>query len=100
MRSVMVVLAVGLALLAIAVVALLSRAPLTVAGTNSIPAKVDVELEKGDVGSCQPAGTIPQGTSAIRIAIEARAVGPMVTLKVFSGSRVLTEGREVAGWGA
>ena len=100
MRSVVVALAVGLALMVIAVVVVLSQSPLTLAGTNSIAAKIDVEVEKGDIGSCQPAGMLPRGTSAIRIAIEARAVGPTVTVRVMSGSRVLTEGRQVAGWGA
>lgn len=93
-------LTVGLALTAVAVVTILSRSPLTIAGTNSIPAKFNAELEKGDVGSCQPAGTLPAGTSAIRLAIEARAVGPMVTLRVLSGAHVLTEGQQGPGWGA
>jgi hypothetical protein len=99
MRSVKIVLALTLALTVIAIVAVLSRSPLTVAGSNSIPVQVGGELEKGDVGSCQPAGTLPRGASAIRVTIEARAVGPKVTLRVLSGSRVLSEGHRVAGWG-
>lgn len=98
-RSVVVTLAVGLTLMVIAVVAVLARSPLEVAGTNSIPPKVDLELEKGEVGSCQPAGMLPQDTSAIRVAIEARAVGPMLTLRVLSSSHILAEGKQAAGWG-
>jgi hypothetical protein len=100
MRSVKVVLAVGLALTVIVAVAVLSRAPLTVAGTNSVPARSEVELEHGDVGSCQPAGALPSGTSAVRLGLEGRAVGPLVRVRVLSGSRILTEGRRVAGWGS
>jgi hypothetical protein len=100
MRSVKVTLAVGLALIIVALVFALAQAPLTVAGTNSIPAKVDDELERGDVSSCQPSGTLLAGTSAIRIAIEARAVGPMVRVRVISGSHTISEGDQAAGWGS
>lgn len=100
MRSVTVALAVGLALTAIAVVVTLAKSPITVAGTNSVPIRVEGELEKGDVGSCQSTGTIPSGTSAIRIAIEPHDIGPKVTVKVTSGSRILAEGEQPAGWGS
>jgi hypothetical protein len=100
MRSVAVVLAVGLAFTVLAGVAVLSQSPLTVAGGDSIPAKADVELERGDAVSCQPGGTLPRGTSAIRVAIEARAVGPTVTLRAYSGSHLVSQGQRAAGWGA
>ncbi len=99
MRSVTVALVLGLTLMAIAIVVVLAQSPITVAGTNSVAGTVDRELVKGNVSSCQAAGMLPQGTSAVRIAIEARAVGPMVTLKVFSGSHLLTQGSQAAGWG-
>jgi hypothetical protein len=99
MRSVTVAVAVGLTLMVIAIALVMTRSPLEVAATNSVPPKVDLELEKGEVASCQAAGALPRDTSAIRVAIEARAVGPMVTLEILSGSRVLTTGRQVAGWG-
>jgi hypothetical protein len=99
-RHVVIPLAIGLVAIVVVIAAVLARSPLVVVGTNSVSAKVNLELEKGDIGSCQPSGTIPRGTSAIRVAMEARAVGPMVTLKVLSGSRILTEGRQSAGWGA
>jgi len=100
MRNAKITLAVGLALTAAAIAVVLSRSPLVVAGGNSVPPKLDAELVKGGVGSCQPAARIPSGTSAVRIAIEARAVGPGVSVKILSGSRVLSGGRQVAGWGA
>jgi hypothetical protein len=100
MRSVRVTVAVGLALIGVALVLVLSSSPLTVTATNSIPAKVDVEFVRGNVVSCQVARVLPRGISAIRIAVEARAVGPMISVKVFSGSHVLTEGHQAAGWGS
>jgi hypothetical protein len=100
MRSVKVVLAVGLAALAVAIVLVLAQSPISVAGGNSVPAKAYVELERGDIGSCQPSASIPKGTTAIRMTIEARAVGPKVSVRVISGSRVLSEGSQPAGWGS
>jgi len=100
MRSVKVALAAGLALTVLIAVVALSRAPLTVVGSNSVATKSSLELEHGELGGCQPAGTVPQGTSAVRLTIEARAVGPEVGVRVLAGSRVLTGGRRVAGWGS
>ncbi len=97
-RSVTAVLMVGLILMSIAIIAILARSPFTVAGTNSIPAKNYIELkEKGKLSGCQSSGTIPQGTSAIRIGIEGLYFGPAVTAKVLMGSHVLREGHQTAG---
>jgi hypothetical protein len=97
-RSVMVALAVGLALIGVAIIAVLAHSPLKVAGTNTIPAKNYIELEeKGKLGNCQPAGTLPRGTSAIRVAIEGLYFSPAVSVKVSAGSSVLREGRQIAG---
>lgn len=98
MRSVVVALAVGLTLTGIAIIVLLARSPLTVAGTNSIPRKGYIELEeKGKLSNCQPAGVLPRDTSAIRIGIEGLYFSPAVTIKVLTGSRVLGEGSHIAG---
>jgi hypothetical protein len=43
-------------------------------------------------------GTVPEGTSAIRISIAADT-GPKVTLTVLSGSQIVTQGERDAGWG-
>ena len=98
MASVRVVLAVGLAVLAIAVGVLLTGSPVTVIGTNSIPAHVNVGFATGGSSACQLSGTIPRGTSAIRISLSAN-VGPRVSLEVLSGSAVLARGARAAGWG-
>lgn len=99
MRSVKVALVVGLALTVVAIGTAVARSPLTLAGTNSVPEKGTGVLNKGDESSCQPAGTLPQGTTAIRVALEAVGVGPRVDLRVLSGSHLVTEGERGAGWG-
>lgn len=100
MRIIPLIITIGLGLIVTAIVATIARSPITVAGTNSVSAQVTGELKKGDISSCQPAGTIPRGTSAIRIAIEPIDVGPKVDVKVLSGSRMLAEGQTPAGWGS
>jgi hypothetical protein len=93
-----IALAVGLTLTGIAIVAVLAHSPLTVAGTNSIPATDYIEVkEKGKLSSCQSSGTIPQGTSAIRIGMEGLYFSPAVTVKVSMGSRILREGHRIPG---
>ncbi len=98
MRNVTVGVAVGLVLIGVAVVVILSRSPLTVVGTNSIPAKDYIQLES-QFSNCQPAGTLPRGTSAIRIAIEGIYFNPAVTVRVLTHSHLLREGEQVAGGG-
>jgi hypothetical protein len=100
-RSAKITVAGALALMLLAVVITLARAPLVVIGTNSIADDATAELADGRAGTsaCQQAGVVPQGTTAIRVAIEVLAVGPAVTVKVLSGTGVVTEGHEPAGWG-
>ncbi len=99
MQSVKIAFAVALVLTLAAIGETLAHSPLSLAGTNSVPTQVDVEFDKGNTRECQRVGTIPRGTSAIRVALEVRAVGPRVTVEVFSRSRLLTEGALAAGWG-
>jgi hypothetical protein len=97
-RSVIVAVAVGLAAIAVAFVAVLTHSPLTVASANSASSTDYVELEeRGKLSNCQPAGPIPQGTSAIRLGIEGLHFSPAVTVRVLVGSRVIREGRQIAG---
>lgn len=98
MRSVRVTLAVALVLLVAAIVVVLSRSPLTVVGTNSIQASRAAEYAKGGSSRCQPSGTVPGGTTAIRISASANT-GPRVTLKLLSGAGVISDGTRDAGWG-
>jgi hypothetical protein len=90
-------LAVGMALLIVAIVVVLSHAPLTVAGTNSIAAPVPVTTTSGNTTTCQIA-TLPKGTAGIRVSLSA-AAGPKLQLRVYSRSRLLAQGERPAGWG-
>jgi hypothetical protein len=97
-RSVIAVLAVGLAAIGVVIIAVLAHSPLTVAGTNSVPGKNYIELEeRAKLSNCQPAGSLPQGTSAIRFGIEGLHFSPAVTARVLVGSSVLREGHQIAG---
>jgi hypothetical protein len=96
--SVGAALTVGLVLVGIALVIVLSGSPLTVAGSNLIPANPEIASVKGGSSGCQPGGTVPAGTSAIRISASANT-GPSVTLKVFSGPLLISQGSRAAGWG-
>jgi hypothetical protein len=93
-----VTLIVGLALVAIAIAVVLSRSPLVVAGTNSIHASSTAEVLSGGSSACQPSGTIPEGTSAIRISAS-QNIGPKVTLEALSGPSIVDRGERPAGWG-
>jgi hypothetical protein len=99
MLSVKVALAFSITLLIVAIGVVLSRSPLVVAGTNSVELATAVPLSKSaSHSSCQAVGTVPQGTSAIRVSLSSGA-GPTVRLKVLSSSHVVTEGELPAGWG-
>jgi hypothetical protein len=84
-------------LIGIAIVATLAHAPLSVAGTDSISTKYYFELEKINFSNCQSAGTLPQGTSAIRVGIEGLYFSPPVTVSLLQGSHILREGNQIAG---
>ncbi len=94
--SVRITLAAGLAIVAVAFVLTLSHSPLTVARgnvstagglvTTSLPAR-----------ACQGEEALPRGTSAIRLAL-LTVLGPEVTVRVLSGSRVVTQGSYPPGW--
>lgn len=97
-RSVVMALAIGLTLMGIAIIAVLAHAPLTVVGSNKVSAAAYITLsDKGKLSSCEPSGTIPQGTSAIRVGIEGLFFAPAVTVTASMGSHLLTEGHLNAG---
>ncbi|MFI5036900.1 MAG: hypothetical protein ACHP93_00280 [Solirubrobacterales bacterium] len=99
MRSVKIALAVALALMAAAIGAVLAHSPLTVAGANSVQAPLYRNGSVlGNSSSCQPAGTLPAGTSAIRISLGANA-DPEISVKVLADSRLVTQGTRSAGGG-
>jgi hypothetical protein len=97
-RNVLIALAVGLALIAIAIGVVLSRAPLAVIGSNGIPLEKGVAYAKGGSTGCQQVGTVPAGTTAIRISAGVNT-GPSVTAKVYSATQLVTHGKRPSGWG-
>jgi hypothetical protein len=99
MRSVKIALGVALGLMAFAIGVVLSHAPLTVAGSNDFqaPHYRDGAVEAAAT-RCQLAGTVPEGTTAIRISLGAN-IDPRIAVKVFEGSRLVTQGSRGAGGG-
>jgi hypothetical protein len=91
------VLTVGLAIVAIALVVVLSGSPLVVTHTNATPANEPI-LEAGSgAGACQIERVLPAGITAIRLTLVA-AAGPRVRVTVLSGGQVLTSGVANSGW--
>jgi hypothetical protein len=99
MTRVGVVLAAGLALTAVAVVVTLSRSPLTLAGANSVQTVVRLSetTSREDAEGCQADETLPRDIAAVHLSMFA-VVGPRVTVRMLSGSRVITSGTEAPGW--
>ncbi len=90
-------LGVGLALTAVAVAVTLSGSPTTLAGTNSVPFMGEVANTNGDASACQAGETLPAGTSAIRLSLEA-VIAPSVSVQAVSGERVVARGVRGSGW--
>jgi Predicted membrane protein (DUF2142) len=88
-------LAAGLTVMAAALGVVLSRPPLTVAGTNGVRLTADAPSR---APTCQPGGTLPRGVTAIRLSLVANT-GPSVSVRVVSGSTILTRGERASGWG-
>ncbi len=98
MLRVRLALVTGLAVMAAALGIVLSHAPVTVAGTNGVPVSFPVATSHGNEVVCHSGGTLPRGTSAIRVSYSAD-VGPEISLRAMAGSAVVTEGEREAGWG-
>jgi hypothetical protein len=86
-------------LIAVAFALTAARAPLVVAGTNSIPATTAIATTYGGagVGACQGGETIPQGTTAARLWISGN-IEPQVRVGVLVGNRVVDSGVQGGGW--
>jgi hypothetical protein len=97
MRSVGITLAVGAALVALALGLALRRSPVSVAGTNGIPDGGVVASTRRSATGCQAGETVPAGTSAIRLTLAAET-GPSVAVAVKSGGRTVTDGSRGNGW--
>ncbi len=99
MTRVAIVLLAGLALTALAVGVVLSRSPLTLVRTNSIPiaTRLSRTADTRNAEGCQTGETLPRDTAAVRLSMFA-VVGPRVTVRLLSGGRVITSGTEAPGW--
>jgi len=89
----------GLALTAVAVGLTLSRSPPRVARTNGVAPAEGLATISKDATVCQAGEALPRQTTTVRASIFA-LIGPRVTLKVLSGTQILTEGARGSGWTA
>jgi hypothetical protein len=100
MRKATITLAVGLVLIGAASAAALTRSPPRVARVG-VPTgdTQDTPLGKilGDISVCQPGETLPANVSGIRIGTWA-FYGAKMHVRVYSGSRILTEGSRGPNW--
>lgn len=87
----------GVVLIAAAGAWTLSRAPQIVTRSNYGFTHKTIAATETPAGACQGGETLPHGTSAIRLALTA-VVGPQVSVRVLSGSRLLATGTHGAGW--
>lgn len=100
MRSVKVTLVVGVALLAAVCAVALTRSPPSVArvgvptgDTRATP----LGKVLGDIAICQSGETLPAGVSGVRVGMWA-FYGAKMHVRVYSGSRILTEGSRGPNW--
>jgi hypothetical protein len=92
-----IVIATGLALVAISVIVVLLHTPETVAATNGIQPTAELGATPTSASACQAGEALPAGTSAIRLQIEA-TTGPRVAVEVFEGAHLVTRGTEGTSW--
>ena len=93
-----VALVAGLALLVLALVIVLAQSPPRVLGSNAVPVLSAVGYLEGGAKGCEQGGTMPSGTSAIRLSFGSN-IGPTVAVKAYAGSSLVTEGSRGSGWG-
>jgi hypothetical protein len=93
-----IALAAGLTLTAAALAVTLSHSPLGIARTSVASAEYQVMGVFAQTSICQASETLPQGTSAVRIAMSALTLGPKVYFRATSAAGVLTDGSRQAGW--
>jgi hypothetical protein len=100
MRDASVALAAGFALVALALVIVLSGSPQVLAGSNGIePLGNVLTTVPGGGSACQAGETLPAGASAIRLSLGATA-GPRVAVAVraAAGGRIVARGVSEPGW--
>ncbi len=101
MRGVRVALAVGLALMALALGLTLSGSPDVVAPAKvpAHPVAIQPKLAVTRRGAsvCQQGETLPRATTAIRFSLKA-LFGPRIAVKALAGGRIVTSGERGPGW--
>lgn len=90
-------LALGLAAIALAALATLARSPLTLAGGNGVPLALQLRETRSDARACQGQETVPAGTTALRLGLFS-LLGSRIAVRVLAGSRVVTVGERAPGW--
>ena len=87
----------GLLAIALSLGLVLARKPLVVSGVNLPVTHHTLIAAIHPAGACQAGEALPSGTSAIRLGLMSD-VGSRVSVKVLSGTRVLSEGVGAPGW--
>lgn len=93
-----ITIAISVALLAVALVATLSRAHEPRTGTNGIPARVGVAVTSGPRTICQTGEQIPSGTAAVRIAMVGSGGAPPSVVVSDAEGRSVRSGGARARW--
>jgi hypothetical protein len=99
MHGVKVALAAALTLLLLAIVLTLLESPMSAARTNQPPGAREEPIASTERSNryCQPHELLPQGTSAIRVWLDA-AAGPRVHLVATADGRTIASGEHGSGW--
>jgi hypothetical protein len=99
MRAVKVALVGSLAVVAVSLVLVLLGSPMSVAGTNRIAgdSPLPIATTEHSASYCQADEVVPQGTSAVRVWLDA-AAGPRVALLVSAGGHTVLRGTRGSNW--
>jgi hypothetical protein len=97
MKSVKITLAVGVALIAVAMAFTLTRSPPSVLRGSWHGSEAELGAPTGDAAVCQDNEVLPAGTTAVRLAMWA-FVGAHVRVVAYDGTQVLTEGSRGPDW--
>jgi hypothetical protein len=97
-RDARIALAGGLVLVVAVAAIVLSRSPPVVARTNGLEPNAVLAATPGGGSVCQAGETLPAGSTAVGVSLEASS-GPRVTLRVVSPKgAVVTRGVSASGW--
>jgi hypothetical protein len=99
MSSVKIALGAGFTLIAVAILLTLSQSPMSVAATNKLAGHTEEGIASTTTSAtyCQGRETLPRGSSAIRIWLDA-ATGPRVSVAVYSAAHKITSGTRGSDW--